>query len=92
MVWRVKYHELDDFINTHFKPCNNSFEILAHEELGNDVVHEIIIDYDREIDDYDQDMINKGNFMFQTTNILNELSRKGILPMTKGKLLVEVSY
>jgi hypothetical protein len=91
-VWRVQYHQLDDFINEHFKPVNGEFEILAYEELGNDCVAEFNINIDNEFNDYDKEQIKKGNFMFQTTGILNELSRKGILPMTEGKIIVEVSY
>jgi len=92
LVWKVQYHELDKFINDNYEPVNNGFEVLAYEELGNDSTKEIFIDIDDEMDDYDRATIKEGNFMFQTTNILNELSRKGILPMTEGKLLIEVGY
>jgi len=92
LCWKVEYDQLDNFINENYAPVNGNFEILAHEELNNDTIKEFIINIDDEMDDYSKQMIDRGNFMFQTQNILNELSRKGILPMTKGKLMVEVCY
>ena len=91
-TWTVDYSDIEDLINKHFHLANGKFEIMAHEELNNDSVFEVDVDCDELLEDYDYDMMKSGKLHWQTNNILNVMARQGILPFTKGKLYINVSY
>lgn len=86
VIREVDYHNLDDFISEVF---GIEYECIAYEEWGNSQSHLFEVT-PKELDEYDQDKIEEGDYHHILSGLLDEACHRGLLE--PGEYLIDVYW
>ena len=85
-AWYVDYNDLDKFLS---KVFDVDYEVVAYEELGNDVAKTFNVE-SKPLDDYYKKKLEQKSLHYMTALLLDEACHRGLIE--PGKYVVKVSW